>query len=695
MAESQSWLLLEELLERGDPAFVTELRKVHDAERLGDFANRWLADSRPWARQLLFDYLDLPLNAFRHEALVKRLFKLAEKAEDDALMARFLVAFDRSVRREKSNRSKYLRGAFATRPEAEAWMRQVNEAGAEYVNLHELEGRFQAQAGWWAKRSRWTRARPWENQYVDSREEAEALVARWKKEGAGSTHIHDHGGQYQVSAVLRGEFIRSRPASTMPREKSFTYRDPRTGEQVQFSDLRTRFRLKSWPEDFAVLPARLRTKLERLRLFSIHTRNYLRRRTWRYFRRLGKQQPQRYVPALVESLKLYTDVDTADGLELLDNWGLVHALFHHSSTLVAKVTGWTVAPDRSLAELAPAPMYEELWLAAPLSLLELLRHARCRPVRQWVIHLIRRDPAAVLKHLALDELLNLLTHADIEVVTLAGETLERAPGLDLVPLERWLALLDTPNLTALDIICALMVKHVRPEQVSIDAVVRLASSRPVPVARLGAGWLRAKSPQSEEDCRALLGLAEAQSEPIRGEIVYLARRLLSAAPHFQPDWVLEFLDSRHEDVRTEGWAWLQEEPRARDQVEFWRRLLESPYDDVRLKLVADLEQRVAKTGRALTDFVALDPALVRFLWASVLLNIHRGHRHKPPVVAQIVRRLDQRPDDAKDLLPILSVALRSLRGPEWRAGLAGVVQAVERRPELEPQVRTLFPELRI
>jgi hypothetical protein len=99
MAESQSWLLLEELLERGDPAFVTELRKVHDAERLGDFAQRWFADSRPWARQLLFDYLDLPLNAFRHEALVKRLFKLAEKAEDDALMARFLVAFDRSVPR--------------------------------------------------------------------------------------------------------------------------------------------------------------------------------------------------------------------------------------------------------------------------------------------------------------------------------------------------------------------------------------------------------------------------------------------------------------------------------------------------------------------------------------------------------------------------------------------------------------------
>src|SRR5713101_2040384 len=118
MATANSWLLIEELLERGDPAFVTELRKVHDAERLGGFANRWYADPRPWARQFLFDYFNLPLNAFRHEALVKRLFKLAEKAGDDALMARFMVAFDRSVRRVKSDRRRSLRGAFATRQEA-------------------------------------------------------------------------------------------------------------------------------------------------------------------------------------------------------------------------------------------------------------------------------------------------------------------------------------------------------------------------------------------------------------------------------------------------------------------------------------------------------------------------------------------------------------------------------------------------
>ena len=63
-----SWLVIEELLERGDLAFVDELRRSDDAERLGSFAATWYADRRPESRRLLLDYLNRPLNAFRHEA---------------------------------------------------------------------------------------------------------------------------------------------------------------------------------------------------------------------------------------------------------------------------------------------------------------------------------------------------------------------------------------------------------------------------------------------------------------------------------------------------------------------------------------------------------------------------------------------------------------------------------------------------
>src|SRR5690242_17549784 len=88
-----SWPLALELLERGDPAFVDEIRRIADAERLGDCAAGWYADKRPPSRRLLLAYLRQPLNAYGHEPLVKRLFKLAEAAGDDEVMGHFLVLF--------------------------------------------------------------------------------------------------------------------------------------------------------------------------------------------------------------------------------------------------------------------------------------------------------------------------------------------------------------------------------------------------------------------------------------------------------------------------------------------------------------------------------------------------------------------------------------------------------------------------
>jgi len=98
---------IEEFFERSDAAFVDELRRVHDADFLGGFAARWFADRRPEARRMLCDYLSRPLNAYRHEVLVKRLFKLAEATTDDEIMGCFLVLFDRSLRRVKRMRRRY------------------------------------------------------------------------------------------------------------------------------------------------------------------------------------------------------------------------------------------------------------------------------------------------------------------------------------------------------------------------------------------------------------------------------------------------------------------------------------------------------------------------------------------------------------------------------------------------------------
>jgi hypothetical protein len=583
-----SWLLAKELFERGDPAFVDEVRRLHDPARLGTLAAQWYADVRPEARQLLCDYLDQPLNAFRHEPLVKCLFKLVEQAADDPLMARFLVALDRSERRVRRKRIRYDASSGAT----------------------------------------WTE-----------------------------------------------ESIRLPSRTTLPRStKQLRYRNPQTGEPMA---------------------ARTVEAHSKLRLFSVHTRHYLRRRVWRYFRNLGKQHPDRYLPAIGEALKQYSDADVADGLALLDNWGLVHVLFHHCPALVAKAHGWTLADGHTLAELTPAPIFEPLWQTSAAPLLDVLKQARCRPVRQWAMQMLRRHHADAVARLPLPEILTLLGHEDAELSRFAAEALRQAPALASLSVEQWLALLDTTNPQTLDILCELMAQRLDANTITLEQAARLASSRPVPVARLGLTWLQSKQPATLEQCRTLLTLGEAEAESVRAELVRWARRVLSSSPHFQAEWVLEFLDGRYADVREEGWVWFHDETRAHEEVMLWQRLLETPYDDIRLRLVAMLEERVARQEPMPPAPSQLDPELLRFLWASVLLNIHRGGRSKPLVVGQMIRRLERRPEEAPVLLPILSVALRSVRGPEWRAGLAGIVQLLERSPESEPAVRSAFPELKL
>jgi hypothetical protein len=235
----------------------------------------------------------------------------------------------------------------------------------------------------------------------------------------------------------------------------------------------------------------------------------------------------------------------------------------------------------------------------------------------------------------------------------------------------------------------MIARSVKPEQVTFTDAVRLAMQRPVPLARLGRTFLEGKKPVSEAEVQAVFGLREAESEPMRAELVRWAYARLTEHTAFRPLWVLEFLDSRHEEVREIGWEWFQTDTRAREDTTVWQRLLESPYDNIRLRLIGMLEDLV-KERDGLAKFPAEN---VRHLWATVLLNIHRGSRAKPFVVRQIMTRLATHPDESGELLPLIAVALRSVRGPEFRAGLAGVAMFVEQNPTRKPLVEAVFPEL--
>lgn len=404
-------------------------------------------------------------------------------------------------------------------------------------------------------------------------------------------------------------------------------------------------------------------------LFSRHTRHYLRRRAWRFFRRLGRKDPAAYVAAMGAALRLYRDDDVRDGLALLDCRSLMQACFGASDVLAFGTSSINVKDGRRLDEMQAAPRFAEAWKTpeAGRLLLAMLTDARSRTVRVWARQLVQRDHRAALASLPVEELLRFLDHDDPETAQFGAELLAQATGLETLPVTGWLRLTQTRNLTALGVVCDLMAKHVKPDRVTLAQSLEMAKAAPVPVSRLGLGFLKGRAVAAGE--HALVSeLAATACAATAGEAAAWA--LASGAPGVET--ATRFFDSPHAAARHAAWDWLPGSALA-DDAQLWARLCETPYDDVRARMIAALEKR------------AKGPATARDLapvWAAVLLGVHRGGRAKLAAVRQLAAAMERDPARADALMPVLRVAARSIRRPEFRAGLAAIAGAVSRRPEL-------------
>ncbi|MDQ3439133.1 MAG: hypothetical protein M3478_02145, partial [Planctomycetota bacterium] len=399
--DSISPLALDEYLASGDDRFLPALRSFHEPKKLAAIADRWKKDHRPWARERIVEYLQLPMNVPGHEPVIKRLFKWAEERGDDELMAAFAEAFDRLVRRIRKTKHHYD----------------------------------------WESRTSW---------------QEERLVT---------------------------------PRSTIPHVAKSTRfaQNPRTLERVIVG--------VHYPENG--------------RLFSHHTRYYLRRRAWRYFRRKGHQRPAEFCASVAGLLRRYTDGYLGSGESLLDSWSLMHACFAKSDVVTFDASRVNVREGRSLSELVAAPEFPELWRkpAAARVLIGLLATAAARAVRVWAIQLLREHHMQNLGDVTAVEILALLDHADDEVQQFAAELLEASPLLAKLDLPTWLKLLETRNVAALEIIARLMEQHVRPDRLTLEQVVDLANAAPVPVARLGLRFLQTRTIGSAGERQAIARLS--------------------------------------------------------------------------------------------------------------------------------------------------------------------------------------------
>lgn len=425
------------------------------------------------------------------------------------------------------------------------------------------------------------------------------------------------------------------------------------------------------------------------KLFSHVTRHYLRRRAWRYFRRMGFQRPEQYASAIARALIAYPDEAFAQGENLLDTWGLVHACFRASDVLEFGRTHIRVREGRSLAELRPAPRFLPLWRQPEASavLLDMVAKAKSRLVRTWAMRLLKQEHPGLAEQLSLEQLFQLLEQPDEEVQSFAAELLQRSPLLATLPLDGWFRLLGTTSLAALDLICQAMRSHVAAERLSLAECVRLACGETAVGARLGLDFLKSRRIESAEDRLQIASVAGTRCFAMSGELAAWALDILGKPEVYDRDLIVRFFDSLHQPARQAAWQWLNraDSPGHGDSG-LWARLMETPYDDVRQSLVEALQRRSRLPGVGPEDLAPL--------WCSVLLGVHRGGRQKLKATRQMAQALVAAPAQASQLLPVLAVAVRSVRGPEARAGLAAVVGALEARPELADMVRQHLPELR-
>jgi hypothetical protein len=422
-------------------------------------------------------------------------------------------------------------------------------------------------------------------------------------------------------------------------------------------------------------------------LFSLATRLYLRRRAWRYFRHLGFQKPESYIPAAADIARRYTDADLNGGQDLLDSWGLAHVLFGDSDVLQFQGTWINITPERSLADVRPSPAFTTLWqtpTAVP-HLLSMATTGQAKLVRTWAFDWMKAHHPTALAALGLDDIRRMFD-AEWEDVRLVGlDLFAKHPQVPTMTVQQWLGLLHVTDPSVLAQIVTAMQAHVRGSRLSHAEAVALACHRSVPVVRMALAFLAEKRWDGPAETEALLGLARAACPALAEELGRFLLERLGTAERYRVEYVCTALDHRLEGMRTAAMAWVDGQRHVREDAQLWARAAESPHDQVRCWLLRALERFVAEAT------VSGDQR--RLLWTTVLLGVHRGGREKQAAVRQLTAAIVADPDGSGDLLPLLAAALRSLRLPERRAACAGIATVLVRRPALAPRIAALFPEL--
>lgn len=557
-------LVIEENFAAADDCFVASFRDNNSPKYLASFVETWLGDRRPWSRQQLLVYLNLPWNPLGHEVVYKRIFKHFYSQNDHQMMGVLMHQLDRLVRRGR--------------------------------------------------------------------------VKRWH---------YDH---------------KTRQAWTTER----LFAAPNKVNRWQYG-----------------------RKAKQNRLFSHRTRNYLRRAAWRYFRVLSRQQPETYVHQIAQALIRYKDRDFHDGENILDNWSLMHACFYHHEAIQFTASHTNLVAGGALDHLSPAPYQPEAWEseAAMVALLELLVEANSTFVRIWALELLLQNFKDEIGKISLLKLVRMMALPDVRLQNFAAEAFESHPDLPTMSVEQWLELLDVAGVGQLPRICEAMKEHVALERLGNDQLIFLACAKQVPVAMLGFDFALTRDANRPFTTRELSRFAACQCAQRSPAICTFAlTRIGQQNEEKLPEQVIGFFDSLLKPTRVAAMKWLSEpDSPGYHRAKLWAMLVETPFDDVKLPMVALLHHRTEHAEGETNRWAPV--------WVAVILGVNRGGRTKPKALDLLAAAIIREPESAGELLPVTALAIRSIRNTEMRSGLASLAKILQARPELAGEVQQTIPEL--
>ncbi len=638
----------EEAYELGGPAFVELVRQVHDPEVLAALAGRWSNDPRPNTRNLLRAYLYQPFNAFRHEVLVKRLFKAAEAAGDDDVLAWMMPALDRSLTRQ--------------------------------VQL----------------------SRRTETAVVPTREEARALAMEWARGGERMTRTWQVGpDQHLVMARGREPGLAVPHGTRMPRddERSAFVLDPLVHRYVRKA-------VPEWVLKLGLVdqvgargelpaPGLRRQELERFQLFSVATRHYLRRRVWRYFRKLAETDPERYTRSVRQALILYRDEDFENGVSLLDRWCLMHVAFGLHPLLEARSNGWVFRESLNESQLEPYPAFESHWETDTESLALIAENAGSQLVRHWALAMLQKQGEQVREVLSFERIQAWLTHEDPVVAATGASWLPAVSGIDQINLKSWRTLINRVDESQLLSLATQIESRVNLRELSLEDAVELARMRPEHLARQGFQLLRERDIASHE-WPAVLPVAQSASDPVRAEaLAWLQEHLKQAEGLVEVDWVSDWLTCDHANTRAAGLAWFAAEPKAHHNPQIWERVVQRLDPDIVPGLVALLAGSASQGNAARSDLVAELPLCTLLpVWSCVLEADPSGsYRLTERVISQVRRRVESHPEQVEPLVRLLALGVSSHALRVSRSAIVGLTRIRALRPDLASEIGTEVPEL--